>query len=84
MGIPNLANLSLAIFQTNRGYGFLEAVVFALGAGAGFALALVIMASLREEVDLSDIPEVLKGAAITLIIGGILSLSFMGFAGMGN
>ena len=80
----NCAILGVAIFQTNREYNFLQAGVFALGAGAGFAIALVIMASLREELDLSDVPKMLKGAAITLIIAGILSLSFMGFAGMGN
>ena len=80
----NCAILGVAIFQTNREYNFLQSVVFALGAGLGFSLALIIMASLREELDISDVPGILKGAAITLIIAGILSLSFMGFAGMGN
>ena len=80
----NCAILGVAIFQTNREYSFLQSVVFAVGGGAGFSIALIVMASLREELDLSDVPSILKGAAITLIIAGILSLSFMGFAGMGS
>lgn len=80
----NCAILGVAIFQTNREYDFLQAVVFALGAGCGFSIALIIMATLREELDISDVPKILKGAAITLIIAGILSLAFMGFAGMGS
>lgn len=78
----NCAILGLAIFATNRGYGFLEGLVFALGAGGGFTLALVLMASLREEAELSDIPSLIQGTAMNLIIAGILSLTFMGFAGL--
>jgi electron transport complex protein RnfA len=78
----NCAILGLALFQTNRGYGVLEGVVFALGAGCGFTLALVLMAGLREEAELSDIPAVVRGTAMNLIIAGILSLAFMGFAGL--
>jgi len=78
----NCAILYLAIFQTNRGYGFLEGIGFALGAGAGLTLALVLMASLREQVDLSDIPSVVRGSAIIFLIARILSLTFMGFAGL--
>ncbi|HZD04082.1 MAG TPA: Rnf-Nqr domain containing protein, partial [Longimicrobiales bacterium] len=78
----NCAILYLAIFQTNRGYGFLEGIAFALGAGAGLTLALVLMASIREQVDLSDIPEVARGSALIFLIAGFLSLAFMGFAGL--
>lgn len=78
----NCAVLGLAIFATNRGYGLLEGLVFALGAGGGFTLALVLMAGLREEAELSDIPALLQGTAINLMIAGILSLAFMGFAGL--
>ncbi len=80
----NCAILGLALFQTNKGYGFLESFVYALGAGAGFTLALILMAGLREQLDLADIPNVAKGTALTLLIAGILSLSFMGFAGLGG
>ena len=80
----NCAILGLALFQTNKGYDLIEAVVYALGAGAGFTLALVLMAGLREQLDLAEVPKVAKGTALTLVIAGILSLTFMGFAGLGG
>jgi len=60
----------------------LEAVVLSVGAGIGFTLAICIMAGIRENLDLADVPQCLKGAPITLITAGILTLAFMGFAGM--
>jgi len=78
----NCAILGLAIFQTNRGYGFLQGLVFAIGAGLGLTLALVLMASIRESTELADVPDVAKGMALVLIIAGSLSLAFMGFAGL--
>ena len=78
----NCAILGLAIFQTNRGYGFLQGMAFAIGAGLGLTLALVLMASIRENTELADIPEIAKGTALVLIIAGSLSLAFMGFAGL--
>ncbi len=80
----NCAILGLALFQTNKGYGFVESFVYALGAGAGFTLALVLIAGLREQLNLADVPNVVKGTALTLLIAGILSLTFMGFAGLGS
>jgi electron transport complex protein RnfA len=79
----NCAILGVALFQTNKAYGFLESIVYALGAGAGFTLALVLIAGLREQLDFADVPKVSKGTALTLFIAGILSLCFMGFAGLG-
>ena len=78
----NCAIFGLAIFQTNRGYGFLQGIVFAIGAGLGLTLALVLMASIRESIEFSDVPGVAKGPGLVLIIAGTLSLAFMGFAGM--
>ncbi len=78
----NCAILYLAIFQTNRGYNFLEGLSFALGAGAGLTLTLVLMAALREQIEFSSVPEIAKGAALVFIIAGILSLAFMGFGGL--
>jgi electron transport complex protein RnfA len=78
----NCAVLGLAIFQTNRGYGLLQGLAFALGAGGGLLLALVLMASLREETERAAIPAVVRGTALTLILAGSLSLAFMGFAGL--
>jgi electron transport complex protein RnfA len=79
----NCAILGLALFQTNKGYDFVQCVVYALGAGVGFTLALVLMAGLREKLELGAVPEVAKGAALALILAGILSVTFMGFAGLG-
>jgi len=78
----NCAILGLAIFQTNRGYGFLDGMSFALGAGCGLTLALVLMASIRETTELADVPSIARGTALVLIIAGSLSLAFMGFAGL--
>ncbi len=78
----NCAILGLTLFMVLREYTFLEGVVFGLGAGCGFTLALLIMAGIREELDCCDIPGPLKGAGITLIIAGFLALAFMGFGGL--
>jgi len=78
----NCAILALAIFQTNRGYSFLEGFVFALGGGLGLTLALVLMAAIRENTEIVDIPDVARGMALVLIVAGSLSLAFMGFAGL--
>lgn len=80
----NCAILYFAFFQTNRGYDFLEGIIFALGAGAGLTLALVLMASIREEMQFSSVPEPVRGAALVFIVAGVLSLAFMGFAGLGS
>ncbi len=78
----NCAILGLAIFQTNRGYGFWEGLVFAIGAGLGLTLALVLMASIRERTELSAVPSIARNMGLVLIIAGSLSLAFMGFAGL--
>jgi len=80
----NCAILGLALFQTNRGYDFIESIVFAFGAGAGFTLALILMAGVREKLDLADVPQLMRGAAVSLMVAGILSMTFMGFAGLGT
>jgi electron transport complex protein RnfA len=80
----NCAILYVALFQTARGYDLAQSLVFALGAGAGFTLAMVLMAGLREQLDLADVPRLARGAALTLLVAGVLSLSFMGFGGMGG
>ncbi len=79
----NCAILGVALFQTAKGYGFLQSIVYAWGAGVGFTLALVLIAGLREQLDFAEVPKLVKGTALTLFIAGILSLAFMGFAGLG-
>ena len=78
----NCAILGLAIFQNNRGYGAVEGLFFALGAGAGLTLALTLMASIRETVDTADVPAMVRNMGLVLILAGSLSLAFMGFAGL--
>lgn len=80
----NCAILALALFQTNKGYGFVQCLVYALGGGAGFTLALVLMAGLREKLELAETPNVVRGTALALIVAGLLSVAFMGFAGLGG
>jgi len=78
----NCAILGLALFQTSKQYDLLQSVVYAVGAGAGFTLAIVLMAGLREELELADLPGIIRGTSIVLMIAGILSVAFMGFAGL--
>jgi electron transport complex protein RnfA len=80
----NCAVLGVALFQTSREYDFVQSMSFSLGGGAGFTLALVLMASVRERIQLADVPSIAQGTALSLMLAGILSLSFMGFAGLGS
>ena len=78
----NCAILGLALFIVLKEYSFLQGIVYGVGAGAGFTLAITIMAGIREELDLADVPKPFRGAPITLLVAGILALAFMGFAGL--
>ena len=79
----NCAILGLCLFINLWGIdNLLEAVVLSFGGGIGFTLAICIMAGIREDLNLADVPRSLKGAPITLITAGLLTLAFMGFAGM--
>ena len=78
----NCAVLGLAVLNIQRDYGLLAVIAHSVGAAAGFALALVLFAGLREKMDTLDIPKSFRGAAIAFITAGILSLAFMGFAGL--
>ncbi|MBA7669501.1 MAG: electron transport complex subunit RsxA [Candidatus Aminicenantes bacterium] len=78
----NCAIMGLALLAALRDYGFAETVIFGFGSGLGFTLAIIIMAGIREQLDLADVPAPLKGPAIALIVAGIMALAFMGFVGM--
>ena len=78
----NCAILGLALFISLREYSFIQGLVYGLGAGVGFTLALVIMAGIREDLEAADVPEPMRGAGITLIVAGILALAFSGFSGL--
>ena len=78
----NCAILGVTILNITSHYNFLEAVVNGFSAGIGFTLALVMMAGVREKLELADLPEALKGIPITFITASLMSLAFMGFSGM--
>lgn len=78
----NCAIMGLALLMVAKEYTFLEGIVYSVGAGAGFTLAISLMAGIREELELADVPKPFRGVAITLIVAGILGLAFMGFSGM--
>ncbi|MCO6453986.1 MAG: RnfABCDGE type electron transport complex subunit A [Pirellulaceae bacterium] len=81
----NCAILGTCLFIWLKGYTRLsEALVFSFSGGVGFTLAIVIMAGMREELELADVPRPLRGAAITLFIAAILAMAFSGFAGIGR
>ncbi len=80
----NCAVLAVPLFQTSRGYNLLQSTVFAVAASGGYCLALILLSLIRERVDLSDVSNLAKGTALTLVLASILSLAFMGFAGMGG
>ena len=78
----NCAIMGLALIAALNDYSFAETVIFGFGSGLGFTLAIVLMAGIREQLDLADVPEPLKGAGIALIVAGIMALAFNGFIGM--
>lgn len=80
----NCAVLGVALFQTSRQYNFAQSLAYSIGGGIGFTLALILMAGVRERMQLSNVPTLVQGAALSVVIGGLLSLSFMGFAGIGG
>jgi electron transport complex protein RnfA len=80
----NCAVLGVALFQTARQYNFAQSLAYSIGGGIGFTLALILMAGLRERMQLSNVPTLVQGAALSVMLGGLLSLSFMGFSGIGG
>lgn len=80
----NCAVLGITILHFTKGYSFILAMVNALAAGLGFMLAMIIFAGVRSRLETADVPEFLKGLPITLIAAAIVSLSFLGFAGIGG
>ena len=78
----NCAVLGVTILNIDSGYGFVQSLVNALGAGLGFMLAMVMFAGVRERLESADIPSGLKGLPITLISASLVSVSFLGFQGL--
>lgn len=78
----NCGILAVAFLNIDYGYSFVQGVIFAVGASGGFVIAIAVFASLRERLDDAPIPESFKGYPISFILASLLSLAFMGFAGM--
>lgn len=78
----NCAILGVSLFMILREYNFVQSIVFGLGGGLGWSLAIILMAGLRQKMDYSNVPAPLKGVAIIMLITGVLAMIFMGFAGM--
>ena len=78
----NCAVLGVALLNINKANGFIESLLYGMGAAIGFSLVLVLFAALRERINLADIPKPFQGPAIAMISAGIMSLAFMGFSGL--
>ena len=78
----NCAVLGSALIFVERDYTFIEAVVFGFAAGLGFTLALILFSGIRERLETADIPEAFKGMPITLVAASLVSITFIGFAGL--
>ncbi len=78
----NCAILGGTLFMVERQYDFGESVVYGIGSGTGWAIALIALAGIREKLKYSDVPDGLQGLGITFIIVGLMSLGFMGFSGI--
>ena len=78
----NCIVLAVPLLNVENSYSLLKSIVFAIGSGLGFALAIVLMASLREKLAYADVPKPLEGIGIAFLLAGMLSLAFLGFSGM--
>jgi len=80
--VTNCIILAVPLINAGEGYTFLESLVFGLGSGLGFSLALIIMASIREKLELADVPKPFRGLPIAFILTGLIALAFIGFSGL--
>lgn len=78
----NCIIIAVPLINVGEGYNFIESLSFGIGSGLGFALALIIMASIREKLELANIPKVFQGFPISFITAGLLALAFTGFSGL--
>ena len=78
----NCAVLGVALLNLERRHGFVESLVFGASAAAGFGLALLLFAGLRERMDTADVPAAFRGTPIALVTAGLMALAFMGFNGL--
>lgn len=78
----NCAVLGVAVLNIENSYTFIETVVHGFSAGIGFTVVLLLMAGIRERLELADIPESLKGVPVAFIVAGLMAIAFLGFSGL--
>ena len=78
----NCIILAVPLISVREKYSFIESLTFGLGSGVGFSLAMIIMASIREKIEIADVPEAFKGFPIAFIVAGLIALAFAGFSGL--
>lgn len=78
----NCAVLGVALLNTQTEHGFIESALYGFGAAVGFSLVLILFSAIRERISVADVPEAFQGASIALITAGLMSMAFMGFAGL--
>ncbi len=80
--VTNCIILAVPLVMADEKYNLFESMAMALGSGLGFSMALIIMASIREKLDLADVPQSFKGLPISFVLTGLIALAFLGFSGM--
>ncbi|WP_158770630.1 MULTISPECIES: electron transport complex subunit RsxA [unclassified Paraglaciecola] len=78
----NCAVLGVALLNINHDHNFIESVIYGFGAAVGFSLVLILFAAMRERLAVADVPAPFKGASISMITAGLMSLAFLGFTGL--
>ena len=78
----NCAVMGIALLNIKQGFSFFEMIIFSVASAAGFALAIILFAGLRERLLVSPVPQAMRGTAIALVTAGVMSLAFLGFYGM--
>jgi electron transport complex protein RnfA len=78
----NCIILAVPLINAGEHYSFIQSIVFGLGSGVGFALALIIMASIREKLELANVPAPFKGLPLAFVVTGLIALAFTGFSGL--
>jgi len=78
----NCAVLGVALLNVQQDFGFLQSAVYGFGASIGFSLVLVLFASMRERINVADVPAAFRGPSIALVTAGLMSMAFMGFSGL--
>jgi electron transport complex protein RnfA len=80
--VTNCIILAVPLINADEHYSFFESIALAMGSGLGFSLALIIMASIREKLELADVPKSFQGLPISFVLTGLIALAFLGFSGM--